>query len=107
MDAVLAAVGLAIRGYWESPLSKEPWIESALDVRDRNERRLLRLDGMLSRYATRHSRQMAEAGLIPLAGLSIITFCIYLGAMGKSNQVVACLRSDLLVHVLLHEWKVL
>jgi len=30
------AYGLAIRGYWESPLSKEPWIESALDVRDRN-----------------------------------------------------------------------
>jgi geranylgeranyl reductase family protein len=29
------AYGLAIRGYWESPLSKEPWIESALDVRDR------------------------------------------------------------------------
>lgn len=31
-------------------------------------------------------RQMAEAGLIPLAGLSVITFCIYLGAMGKSAQ---------------------
>ena len=31
-------------------------------------------------------RQMADAGLIPLAGLSIITFCIYLGAMGKSAQ---------------------
>jgi geranylgeranyl reductase family protein len=28
--------GTAIRGYWESPLSEEPWIESALDVKDRN-----------------------------------------------------------------------
>jgi NADH-quinone oxidoreductase subunit L len=31
-------------------------------------------------------RAMAAAGTIPLAGLSIITFCIYLGAMGKSAQ---------------------
>ena len=31
-------------------------------------------------------RRMAEGGLIPLAGLSVITFCIYLGAMGKSAQ---------------------
>jgi geranylgeranyl reductase family protein len=28
--------GMAIRGYYESPLHSEPWIESALDVRDRN-----------------------------------------------------------------------
>ncbi len=28
--------GMAIRGYYESPLHDEPWIESALDVRDRN-----------------------------------------------------------------------
>jgi menaquinone-9 beta-reductase len=28
--------GIAIRGYWESPLHADPWIESALDVRDRN-----------------------------------------------------------------------
>ena len=27
---------MAIRGYFESPLHDEPWIESALDVRDRN-----------------------------------------------------------------------
>ena len=27
---------MAIRGYYESPLHAEPWIESALDVRDRN-----------------------------------------------------------------------
>jgi geranylgeranyl reductase family protein len=27
--------GTAIRGYWESPLHDEPWIESALDVKDR------------------------------------------------------------------------
>ena len=28
--------GTAIRSYWESPLHDEPWIESALDVKDRN-----------------------------------------------------------------------
>jgi geranylgeranyl reductase family protein len=28
--------GMAIRGYFESPISDTPWIESALDVRDRN-----------------------------------------------------------------------
>src|SRR5687768_273265 len=27
--------GMAIRGYFESPLHDDPWIESALDVRDR------------------------------------------------------------------------
>jgi NADH-quinone oxidoreductase subunit L len=31
-------------------------------------------------------RHLAETGLIPLAGLGVITFCIYLGAMGKSAQ---------------------
>jgi NADH-quinone oxidoreductase subunit L len=31
-------------------------------------------------------REMAEMGAIPLAGLSVITFCIYLGAVGKSAQ---------------------
>jgi flavin-dependent dehydrogenase len=30
--------GIAIRGYFESPLSKDPWIESALDVHDRDGR---------------------------------------------------------------------
>src|SRR6185436_4643595 len=30
--------------------------------------------------------QMADTGAIPLAGLGVITFCIYLGAMGKSAQ---------------------
>jgi NADH-quinone oxidoreductase subunit L len=29
---------------------------------------------------------LADAGLIPLAGLGVITFCIYLGAAGKSAQ---------------------
>ena len=29
-------MGMAIRGYFESPLDKEPWIESALDVKDRH-----------------------------------------------------------------------
>jgi geranylgeranyl reductase family protein len=28
--------GTAIRGYWESPRHDDPWIESALDVKDRN-----------------------------------------------------------------------
>jgi flavin-dependent dehydrogenase len=28
--------GMAIRGYYASPMSEDPWIESALDVRDRN-----------------------------------------------------------------------
>ena len=31
--------------------------------------------------------QMAAAGMIPLAGLSAVTFCLYLGAAGKSAQV--------------------
>jgi NADH-quinone oxidoreductase subunit L len=31
-------------------------------------------------------RRLAEAGAIPLAGLPLITFCIYLGAAGKSAQ---------------------
>jgi NADH-quinone oxidoreductase subunit L len=30
--------------------------------------------------------QMVQAGLMPLAGLSVITFCLYLGAAGKSAQ---------------------
>jgi menaquinone-9 beta-reductase len=30
--------GIAIRGYYESPLSADPWIESALDVHDREGR---------------------------------------------------------------------
>jgi NADH-quinone oxidoreductase subunit L len=29
---------------------------------------------------------MAASGLVPLAGLSVITFCLYLGAVGKSAQ---------------------
>jgi NADH-quinone oxidoreductase subunit L len=31
-------------------------------------------------------RQMAEAGLLSAGGLGVITFCLYLGAMGKSAQ---------------------
>ncbi len=31
-------------------------------------------------------RGLAESGALPLAGLSLITFCIYLGAVGKSAQ---------------------
>ncbi|MGH2591757.1 MAG: CAP domain-containing protein [Actinomycetota bacterium] len=47
-----------------SPRYRERMLQLVNDVRDRNERRLLRLDGMLSRYATRHSRQMAEVGYL-------------------------------------------
>jgi menaquinone-9 beta-reductase len=32
--------GIAIRGYFDSPLSADPWIESCLDVHDRNGRSL-------------------------------------------------------------------
>jgi NADH-quinone oxidoreductase subunit L len=32
-------------------------------------------------------RRMAAGGLIPTAGLGVITFCLYLGAAGKSAQV--------------------
>jgi NADH-quinone oxidoreductase subunit L len=31
-------------------------------------------------------RRLAETGAIPLAGLGVITFCLYLGAAGKSAQ---------------------
>ena len=31
-------------------------------------------------------RVLAESGALPAAGLSVITFCIYLGAVGKSAQ---------------------
>jgi uncharacterized protein YkwD len=34
------------------------------DVRDRNDRRLLRVDRKLSRYAIRHSQEMADAGYL-------------------------------------------
>ena len=31
-------------------------------------------------------RMLVESGALPLAGLSVVTFCIYLGAVGKSAQ---------------------
>jgi len=34
------------------------------DVRERNDRRLLRVDRKLSRYAIRHSQEMADAGFL-------------------------------------------
>lgn len=34
------------------------------DTRDRNDRRLLRVDRKLSRYAIRHSQEMADAGYL-------------------------------------------
>src|SRR6185436_10143318 len=44
---------------------------------------LHRLTGTFDLVELRH---LAETSQIPLARLSIITFCIYLGAMGKSAQ---------------------
>jgi len=44
---------------------------------------LHRLTGTFDLVELRH---LAETSQIPLAGLSIITFCLYLGAMGKSAQ---------------------
>src|SRR5262245_34482618 len=34
----------------------------------------------------REIRMLVESGALPLAGLAIVTFCIYLGAVGKSAQ---------------------
>jgi uncharacterized protein YkwD len=39
-------------------------LELVNDVRDRNDRRLLRVDRQLSRYAIRHSQQMADTGYL-------------------------------------------
>jgi len=47
-----------------SPRYRDRMLQLVNDVRDRNERRLLRVDRKLSRYATRHSREMAEAGYL-------------------------------------------
>jgi NADH-quinone oxidoreductase subunit L len=47
---------------------------------------IVMLHGSTGTFDLVQLRYMAESGLIPLAGLSIITFCIYLGAMGKSAQ---------------------
>ncbi len=50
------------------------------------------LIGIVLLHQTTHTfdlvelRHLAESGAIPLAGLGVITFCIYLGAMGKSAQ---------------------
>jgi uncharacterized protein YkwD len=47
-----------------SPRYRERMLQLVNDVRDRNDRRLLRVDRQLSRYAVRHSRLMAEAGYL-------------------------------------------
>lgn len=47
-----------------SPRYRTKMLQLVNDVRDRNERRLLRVDAKLSRYATKHSRQMAEVGYL-------------------------------------------
>jgi uncharacterized protein YkwD len=43
---------------------RERMLQLVNDVRDRNDRRLLRVDRRLARYATRHSEQMSEAGYL-------------------------------------------
>jgi uncharacterized protein YkwD len=48
----------------ESPRYRARMLQLINDVRDRNDRRLLRMDRKLSRYATRHSRLMADAGYL-------------------------------------------
>lgn len=47
-----------------SPRYRARMLQLVNDVRERNDRRLLRMDRKLSRYATRHSRQMADAGYL-------------------------------------------
>lgn len=47
-----------------SPRYREKMLQLVNDVRDRYERRLLRVDRTLSRYAVRHSRQMADLGYL-------------------------------------------
>ena len=44
--------GMAIRGYFTSPLHDEPWIESHLDIRDKDGQPLARATGGSSRSAT-------------------------------------------------------
>lgn len=48
----------------DAPRYRARMLELVNEVRDRNERHLLRVDRKLSRYATRHSRQMVEAGYL-------------------------------------------
>ena len=47
-----------------TPRYRTKMLQLVNDVRDSNDRRLLRVDRKLSRYATRHSQQMAEAGYL-------------------------------------------
>jgi uncharacterized protein YkwD len=47
-----------------SPRYRERMLQLVNDVRDSHERRLLRVDRKLSRYAARHSRQMADLGYL-------------------------------------------
>jgi uncharacterized protein YkwD len=44
--------------------ARERMLQLVNDVRDRHQRRMLRVDAKLSRYATRHSRQMADLGYL-------------------------------------------
>ncbi len=44
------------------------------------------LHGLTGTWDLTELRTMAEGGMIATAGLGVITFCLYLGAMGKSAQ---------------------
>ncbi|MEX2203979.1 MAG: CAP domain-containing protein [Actinomycetota bacterium] len=47
-----------------TPRYRERMLQLVNDVRDRKDRRLLRVDRKLSRYATKHSQQMADLGYL-------------------------------------------
>ena len=47
---------------------------------------IVMLHGATGSFDLMQLRFLADNGRIPLAGLGLITFCIYLGAMGKSAQ---------------------
>lgn len=47
-----------------TPRYRARMVQLVNEVRDRHDRRLLRVDRKLSRYATRHSRQMADVGYL-------------------------------------------
>lgn len=47
-----------------TPRYRERMLQLVNDVRDKKDRRLLRVDRKLSRYATKHSQQMADLGYL-------------------------------------------
>ena len=61
--------GMAIRGYYESPLHADPWIESALDVRDRNGNIAARL--RLDLPGRRRDHQRRHRAAVDVPGLEV------------------------------------